>query len=58
MSIRCRECEATSLPHDEHCTPEELAALRQLRVNDAERRARMRSHGPRVNPDREPDVHP
>jgi hypothetical protein len=37
MTIRCRECEATNLPHDEHCTPAELAALRQLVDDDNER---------------------
>lgn len=39
--IRCRECAATGLPHREHCAPEELAALRALRVEDSHRQARM-----------------
>ena len=40
MPIRCRECEASRLPHDEHCTPEELAALRALADYDVARTAR------------------
>lgn len=42
MAIRCRECVATNLPHDEHCTPAELAELRRLVAEDNARSAALR----------------
>lgn len=42
MPIRCRECENSGLPHNEHCTPAELKALRQLRNMEHQARAMRR----------------
>lgn len=31
VPIKCRECKTSRLPHDEHCTPEDLKDLRRIR---------------------------